>query len=46
MWVEHILEQIDTENVQKIADILLNESIDNGYGKAKDDMTVIVGKIK
>lgn len=46
MWVEHILEQIETENVQKIADILLNESIDNGYGKAKDDMTVIVGKIK
>jgi len=46
LWVEHILEQMETENVQKIADILLNESIDNGYGKAKDDMTVIVGKIK
>lgn len=46
LWVEHILEQMETENVQKIADILLSESIDNGYGKAKDDMTVIVGEIK
>ena len=46
LWVEHILEQIETDNVQKIADILLHESIDNGYGKAKDDMTIIVGKIK
>jgi len=46
LWVEHLLEQIETENVQKIADILLAESVDNGYGKAKDDMTVIVGKIK
>jgi len=46
MWVEHLLEQIETDNVQKIADILLSEAIDNGYGKAKDDMTVIVGKIK
>ena len=46
LWVEHLLEQIETENVQKIADIVLRESIDNGYGKAKDDMTVIVGKIK
>lgn len=46
LWVEHMLEQIETENVQKIADILLNESIDNGYGKAKDDMTVIIGKIQ
>lgn len=46
MWVEHLLEQIETENVQKIADILLTEAVDNSYGKAKDDMTVIVGKIK
>ena len=46
LWIEHILEQMETENVQKIADILLRESIDNGYGKAKDDMTVVVGKIK
>jgi len=34
------------EAVQKIANILLTQSIDNGVGIAKDDMTVIVAKVK
>lgn len=46
LWVKNILEELITDNVQKIADIILKESIDNGYGKAKDDMTIIVIKIK
>lgn len=45
MWVKNLLEQMETENVQKIADIILKEAIDCGYGIAKDDMTIIVGKI-
>ena len=45
LWVKNLLEQMETTNVQKIADILLKESIDNNFGKAKDDMTVIVTKI-
>lgn len=45
VWVKNLLEQIETTNTQKIADILLKEAIDNNYGKAKDDMTVIVTKI-
>lgn len=45
LWVKNLLEQMETTNAQKIADILLKESIDNNYGKAKDDMTVIVTKI-
>ena len=45
VWVKNLLEQIETINAQKIADILLKEAIDNNYGKAKDDMTVIVTKI-
>ena len=45
IWVKNLLEQMETENAQKIADILLKESIDNNYGKAKDDMTIIVTKI-
>ncbi len=45
VWVKNLLEQIETTNAQKIADILLKEAIDNNYGKAKDDMTVIVTKI-
>lgn len=45
IWVKNLLEQMETTNSQKIANILLKEAIDNNYGKAKDDMTVIVTKI-
>ena len=45
LWVKDLLEQMETTNAKKIADILLKEAIDNNYGKAKDDMTVIVTKI-
>lgn len=46
VWIKNLLEEIETDNVQKIANILLAQSIDNGVGVAKDDMTVIVAKIK
>ncbi len=46
IWVKNLLEEIETDNVQKIANILLKESIDNNFGVAKDDMTVIVMKVK
>lgn len=45
LWIKDLLTQIEIENSQKIADILLKEAIDNNYGKAKDDMTIIVTKI-
>lgn len=44
LWVKDILENIETDNVQKIADIITKEAIDNGYGATKDDMTIIVAK--
>ena len=40
-----ILESIETDNVQKIADIITKEAIDNCYGQVKDDMTIIVAKM-
>lgn len=46
IWVKNLLEEIETDNVQKITNILLSQSIDNGIGIAKDDMTVIAIKIK
>ena len=46
IWVKNLLEDIETENVQKIADIILKEAVDNNYGKAEDDMSVIVIKVK
>ena len=44
-WIEELLQQIQTDNVQKIADLILTEAMDYNYGLPKDDMTVIVGKI-
>ena len=46
VWIKNLLEEIETDNVQKIANILLAQSIDNGVGSLKDDMTVIVAKVK
>lgn len=44
-WVEEFLRNSSTNNVQKIADMILAEAIDNNYGVAGDDITVIVAKI-
>jgi len=43
---KQLLENMETKDTQKIADIILTEAIDNGYGIAKDDMTVIVAKLE
>lgn len=44
-WIEDFLRNISTNNVQKIADLIIAEAIDNNYGAVRDDMTVIVSKI-
>lgn len=44
LWIKYLLEDLETKNTKKIADILLNEAIDNNFGKTKDDMTVVVCK--
>ena len=44
-WIENFLKNISTNNVQKISDLILAEAIDNNFGVAQDDMTVIVSKI-
>ena len=43
--MKNFLKNVSTNNVQKIADLILAEAIDNSYGVAHDDMTVIVSKI-
>lgn len=45
LWVKYLLEDIEITNPQKISDIILNEAVDNNYGKVKDDMSVIAFKI-
>lgn len=44
-WIEEFLKNVSTNNVQKISDMILAEAIDNNYGIAGDDITVIVAKI-
>lgn len=44
LWIKYLLEDIDTTNTKKIADLILSEAIDNNYGVAKDDMSVVVCK--
>ena len=45
MWLKYLLEDIKTDDAQKIANLILEESIDNNFGIKKDDITVIVAKI-
>lgn len=45
-WIKNLLEEIETDNVQKIANMILTKSLENGKGNIKDDMTVLVVKIE
>ncbi len=45
LWVKYLLEDMENEDSQKMADIILNESIDNTFGKVKDDMSILVCKL-
>ncbi|MCI8384459.1 MAG: SpoIIE family protein phosphatase [Clostridia bacterium] len=46
LWIKYLLEDIETTNTKKIADLVLNEAIDNTFGIVKDDMSVMVCKFK
>ena len=45
LWIKYLLEDIEITSSKKIADIILNEAVDNNYGKIKDDMSVIVCRV-
>lgn len=45
LWIKYLLEEVETDDAQRIADIILNEARDNDYGQEKDDMTVICCRI-
>lgn len=44
LWIKYMLEDIETNNTQRISDLILNEAIDNNFGVAKDDMSIIACK--
>lgn len=45
LWLKYFIEELQTNDVQQIADLIISQAIDNNYGKEKDDMTVIVAKV-
>ncbi len=45
LWVKYLLEDIKTDDPKQIANMILNEAIDNEFGMQKDDMTVIAFKV-
>lgn len=44
-WIEIFLKNVSTNNVQKLADLILAEAIDNNLGIVQDDITIIVSKV-
>ena len=44
-WIKELLSEIKTEDVTRIAEIILQEAVDKSIGRPKDDMTVIAFKI-
>lgn len=46
IWLKNLLENVESKDIEKIANIIMQEAIDNGLGIAKDDMTVMVAKIE
>ncbi len=44
-WIQEYLENMNTTNVQRVADLIVAEAIDNSFGIARDDITVIIAKI-
>ena len=45
LWIKYLLEELATDDAQRIADILLNEARDNDLGQEKDDMSVICFRV-
>ena len=46
LWIKYILEDMETDNTKKMADLLLNEAVDNNFGTPKDDMSVFACKFR
>jgi stage II sporulation protein E len=45
-WLRDFIEEIDTKNPQEMADLIFEEALRMSGNKVKDDMTVIVSKIR
>ncbi len=45
-WMKRLLIELETEDPQEVADVILEKIIRSGQGSIDDDMTVVVSKIK
>src|SRR5699024_5753436 len=45
-WVKRKINEIETEDPQEVADVLLEEVIRSSNGEINDDMTILVSKIE
>lgn len=45
LWIKYLLEDLETDDAQRIADIILSEARDNDFGHEKDDMSIICFRI-
>ena len=46
LWIKYLLEDMETDNTKKMADLLLNEAVDNNFGTPKDDMSIFACKFR
>ena len=46
LWVKYLLEDMEVQRAEKMANLVLTEAIDNNYGRIKDDLSVIICKFK
>ena len=44
-WIKILLEEIDFDNIERIANLILTEAVETHSGEQKDDYNVIVAKI-
>ncbi|WP_019123149.1 stage II sporulation protein E [Brevibacillus massiliensis] len=46
MWMKRLISELETDNPQDVADLLLEKVIRHHYGEIVDDMTVLVAKVE
>ncbi|HFH7542321.1 TPA: SpoIIE family protein phosphatase, partial [Streptococcus agalactiae] len=46
LWMKRKIKELQTEDPQEIADIIMEEVIRSGDGYINDDMTIVVAKVK
>lgn len=46
LWMKRKIKELETDDPQEVADILMEEVIRSSSGLIEDDMTIVVSKIK